>query len=561
MTANQPDTEGTVDQDPRALNRRRFLKCFTGGCAGSALMPGALAAVAQDETEITVEMIRSAAKIAGLSMDDEELKRVQGTLANQLGTYEEIRGLELGNHTPPAFVFSPLSPGMRLPTERQPFVTSEVSVTRPSDDDELAFLPVTHLGALIRTGKLSSMELTEIYLRRLKKIGSELRCVVSLTEEIARRQAKQADEEIQAGNYRGPLHGIPWGAKDLFSVKGTKTTWGASPYKDQVIDVDATVFTRLSEAGAVLVAKLSMGALAQGDRWFGGTTLCPWNKEFGASGSSAGPGAATAAGLVGFSLGTETLGSIISPSARNGVTGLRPSFGRVSRHGAMALSWTMDKVGPMCRSAEDCALVFSAIQGPDHIDHSVLEVPFNWNAERPLSELRVGYSEAPKNDLLNVLEWLEVDAKKIPRPSFDFPDIGLILGTECAAAFDDLSRSDRDLPMREEPERSNWPNTFRDMRYVPAVEYIQAQRARSLTVQAFEQYMVEHEIDVLIGSHLAATNFAGQPQLSIPYEFDNRGMPKSVQLTGKLFGEADILLLAHGIQGLVDFHQQRPPVG
>ncbi len=548
------------DEARRELNRRRILQYFSAGCVGSALMPGALAAVAQGEDEITPAMVQTAAQIAGLPYGPEELERIHRDLAGLRGSYEAMRALELGNATPPSFAFQPLPPGMQLPTEQRPFKRSEVSVARPTDEAELAYLPVSHLSELIRTRKLSSVELTELYLRRLKKYGPPLHCVVSLTEDIAMEQARRADEEIAQGNYRGPLHGIPWGAKDLFAVKGTRTTWGASPFKDQTIDVDATVYTKLTEAGAVLVAKLSMGALATGDRWFEGMTRCPWNPEVGASGSSAGPGAATAAGLVGFSLGTETTGSIISPSHRNGVTGLRPSFGLVSRHGAMTVSWTLDKVGPMCRSAEDCALVFAAIQGPDELDRSVLDVPFNWDASQGIAGMRVGYVQEPQNDLLDLLGWLEVDLVKVPAPDFDFPGSNLILGGEAAAAFDDLSRSGRDLAMREEPERSGWPDTYRRNRFVPAVEYIQAQRSRTRAVQGFEQYMQEHELDVLIGSFLMQTNYTGQPELSIPYEFDDAGMPTSVQLTGRLFGESEILRLAHGIQNTVDYHLQHPPL-
>jgi Asp-tRNA(Asn)/Glu-tRNA(Gln) amidotransferase A subunit family amidase len=406
---------------------------------------------------------------------------------------------------------------------------------------------------------------------------------VTLTEELALRQARRADEEIARGKYRGPLHGIPWGAKDLLAVRGYKTTFGASPYKDQSFDIDSTVFSRLDDAGAVLVAKLTLGALAQGDRWFGGQTKSPWdpgNATIGSSGSSAGPGSATAAGLVGFALGTETRGSIMSPAARCGVTGLRPTFGRVSRFGAMALSWTMDKIGPMCRSAEDCALVLRAIQGPDGKDNSVLDVPFDWEVGADVRKLRVGYlkssfereiSEEPGNpervararearkiDLaaLDTIRSLGVDLKAIELPKQDADTLGFILSVESAAAFDDLTRSGRLDMMSEPPERSSWVDTFRLHRFVPAVEYIQANRARYRMMEEFNR--VFSDIDLFIGSSLAVTNLTGHPEISLPHGFDSRGQPASLRFTGKLFGEEGMLLLAHAFQSKTDFHLRRP---
>ncbi|KPK73206.1 MAG: amidase, partial [Phycisphaerae bacterium SM23_30] len=387
MEENSKDERRQAEDERRALNRRRFMGYFSAGCLGTALLPGALAAVAGGAEEITPEMIEAAANIAGLTFTEEEIERMVKGLNSLVGRYEGIRELEMGNSVPPAIIFNPVPAGMKLPSEGKPFKMSEVKVSRPKSERELAFLSVRELAELMRRGQISSTELTQLYLKRLKKYDPTLLCVVSFTEELALRQARQADEEMAAGKYRGPLHGIPWGAKDLLAVKGYKTTWGASPYKDQVIDVDSTVFTKLTEAGAVLVAKLALGALAMGDRWYRGRTRCPWDPEQGSSGSSAGPGSATAGGLVGFGIGTETQGSIISPSRRNGVTGLRPTFGRVSRYGAMALSWTMDKIGPMCRCAEDCAIVFNAIYGPDLKDKAVLEVPFNWDATADVSKL------------------------------------------------------------------------------------------------------------------------------------------------------------------------------
>ena len=361
---------------------------------GATLLPGALAGVAQDAETITFEMLDAAQAIAGITFTREEQQRILERLngdRSPLPAFEVIRDAGLGNDTQPAFVFNPVPPGKLLPSERRPLRREPIDVTMPTSDEELAFLPLTHLSRLLETRQIRSTELTELYLARLKEHDPKLFCVVNLTEDIARRQARQADEEIGAGNYRGPLHGIPWGLKDLLAVRGTKTTWGMTPFRDRVIDVDSTVYERLTEAGAVLVAKLSTGALATTARWYGGLTRNPWNTEQDAAGSSAGPGSATAAGLVGFSIGTDTGGSVIGPSTRNGLTGLRPTFGRVSRYGGMVLAWTQDTVGPMCRSAEDCALVFDAIYGPDGRDNTVLDVPFNWDAMADPTQLRVGY--------------------------------------------------------------------------------------------------------------------------------------------------------------------------
>lgn len=573
-----------VDTTRLGMNRRRFVAYFSAIGLGSTLLPGVLTAVAQEADQITLEMMEGAAKVAGLEFTKEELEAIVRNLNGRssfIRRYEQIREMNLGNSVQPAIVFNPVPPGFELPTGRKPFRMSDVEVSMPQTDEELAFLPVTHLAKLIETRQITSTELTKLYIARLRKYDPTLFCVVSLTEELALKQAKKVDEEIVSGMYRGPLHGIPWGAKDLFSVKGYRTTWGATPYKDQVIDTDATVFTKLTEAGAVLVAKLTMGALAQGDRWFGGRTRNPWNPEQGSSGSSAGPGAATAAGLVGFSIGTETQGSIMSPSSRNGVTGLRPTFGRVSRFGAMALSWTMDKIGPMCRSAEDCAIVFNAIYGPDGKDNSVINVPFNWNANADVRKLRVGYLKSryfreeipddPENpervqsqreskkrddDALNVLHSLGIDLKPIELPQLPNSAIGFILSTEAAAAFDDLTRSNRDDLMNSEPERSNWGSSFRRHRFVPAVEYIQANRVRSKIIEEFNE--VFSDIDLFIGSSLSVTNLTGHPELCIPHGFTAQGSPTNLRFTGKLFGESEILLLARAFQSKTDHHLKHP---
>ena len=562
-------------------NRRRFVLTLSSMGLGSTLFPGALTAVAQDADAVTLEMLESAQTIAGLSFTRDELtailERVNGDRSPREG-YAAIRSAGLGNDTPPALVFNPVPIGKPLPTGISAMKPSEPDVAMPTTDEKLAFLPLTHLARLVERGDVKSVDLTKLYLDRLKKYDPMLHCVVNLTEDIAMRQARKADAEIAAGTYRGPLHGIPWGAKDLLAVRGTKTTWGASPYKDQVIDVDSTVYQRLTDAGAVLVAKLSMGALASGDRWFGGRTRNPWNTEQGSSGSSAGPGSATAAGLVGFSIGTETRGSIISPSTRNGITGLRPTYGQVSRYGAMALSWTMDKIGPMCRSAEDCALVFDAIRGPDGKDNTLFDVPFQWDAGRDVKSLKVGYltsafdpiDDDPENEerirrqratqdhnrqALDVIRDLGVELVPFELPDVPSDAIGFVLGTESAAAFDDLTLNGDLDRMKEAPEESRWPETFRSSRFVPAVEYIQANRLRTRIMSEVDEAL--GELDLFIGSDLGLTNLTGHPEVSVPGGFFE-GTPTSLRFTGKLFGEAEILLLAHAYQGATLFHLEHP---
>jgi Asp-tRNA(Asn)/Glu-tRNA(Gln) amidotransferase A subunit family amidase len=574
-----------MDEQKLAVNRRRFITGLAAAGVTSTLLPGALVAVAQDTDEVTVEMLAAAQRICGLEFSADELERIAARLNRPGGRPDvgTLRAANLGNSVQPAIVFNPVPPGMTLPAERRPMRRAEVAVAMPSSDEELAFLPVTHLAKLVETRQVKPSELTELYLARLRRYDPTLHCVVSYTEEISRRQARQADEEIAAGIYRGPLHGIPWGAKDLLAVRGTRTTWGASPYREQTIDTDATVYTRLTEAGAILVAKLSMGALASGDRWFGGRTRNPWNTEQGASGSSAGSGAATAAGLVGFAIGTETRGSIISPSTRNGVTGLRPTFGRVSRYGAMALAWTLDKIGPMCRSAEDCALVFDAIRGPDGRDNTVLDVPFNWDAEADLARLRVGYlrssfdeeavEEDPQNPQRAARERQTVANNRsaldtlrglgVTLAPFDLPDvpggaIGFIVGTEAAAGFDVATVNGELDSMRAAPEESRWPDSFRASRFVSAIDYLQANRLRMQIIEQVHEAL--GDLDLFVGSNLGLTNFTGHPEISMPGGFFE-GSPTSLRFTGKLFGEAEMLRLAHAWQAATDYHLQHPPLG
>ncbi len=520
---------------------------------------------------ITIKEIEAAEKIIGLHFTQKERKMMLENLRRNLQSYTQMREVKLENHVPPAVLFYPLLPGMSV--DKESFSVSfskDTEIKIPEKHEDLAFYPVTALARLIESRQVTSVELTELYLKRLKKYGPLLECVITLTEDLALQQAKKADAEIEAGRYKGPLHGIPWGAKDLLATRGIKTTWGAMPYKDQVIDEDATVVKRLEDAGAVLVAKLTMGALAMGDVWYGGKTKNPWNLEQGSSGSSAGPASATSAGLVAFSIGTETMGSIVSPSHRCGVTGLRPTYGRVSRFGAMALSWTMDKIGPICRSAEDCALVFHAIYGPDGKDLTVLDLPFAWNPSQDLAEIRVGYLKkaferdykTKDNDqaVLDILGQLGIELIPIELPELPARAISFILRAEAAAAFDELTRSGMDdLLVRQ--SQGAWPNIFRQSRFIPAVEYIQANRLRTLLMHQMAEKM--KDIDVYIAptygsASLLITNLTGHPTVVVPNGFDEKGNPTSISFIGNLFEEAKTLRLAKAFQDATDFHLKHP---
>jgi Asp-tRNA(Asn)/Glu-tRNA(Gln) amidotransferase A subunit family amidase len=565
-----------VNDERLAVNRRVFVEQLTALGLGTTLLPEALVLAAQDAEAVTLDMLEAAQKIAGVSFTREEQQAILTRLnapRGYLAGFQALRRANLGNSAPPAIVFNPLPPGKKLPTGPRSLKLREPDVSRPSSDEALAFLPVTHLAKLVKTRQVKPSELTELYLARLARHDPALHCVVSLTADLARAQAKQADAEVAAGKYRGALHGIPFGLKDLFAVRGTKTTWGASPYKDQIIDVDSTVYLRLREAGAILVAKLSSGALALSAQWFGGLTRNPWNTAQDSAGSSAGPGAATAAGLVAFSIGTDTGGSVISPSARNGLSGMRPTFGRVSRYGAMALAWTQDTVGPMCRSAEDCALVFNAIYGPDGKDNSVLDAPFAWDSSAEVTKLRVGYlrslfaanatgqtalqQQTRRNyeEALRVIRALGVQVVPFDLPEVAIEAIDFIRYAETAAAFDEPTRNGTIRDIERGPEQSSRPAEIRPARFIPAMEYIQANRYRLRVMEQMDQAMAN--LDLFIGAELLLTNRTGHPVISVPNGFFE-GSPTALQMTGKLFGEPELLLLAHAFQSKTDHHLKHP---
>jgi Asp-tRNA(Asn)/Glu-tRNA(Gln) amidotransferase A subunit family amidase len=612
------------------LDRRDFMKTCSGMGLAGTLFPGVLWAQAQAQgaKKITKEMIDNAAAIADVPIADDYKEMMLENLNDQAKGYEEIYKLHIPNSVEPALIFSPVVSGTKYETEKWPMKMSAAPKTWsggvPKNLDDLAFASVRELAELVRTKKVSSIALTEMYLERLKKHDPTLKFVVTLTEERARAQAKKADAEIAAGKYRGPLHGMPWGAKDLLATKGYRTTWGAAGFETQMIDEDATVVKRLDEAGAVLVAKLTLGALAQGDVWFGGVTRNPWNTNQGSSGSSAGPASATAAGCVAFSIGSETLGSISSPSTRCGCTGLRPSFGLVPRTGAMALSWSMDKLGPICRTVEDCALVLSAIYGPDGSDRTVQPAAFNWDANLDWRKLRVGYlktdferktdeqqetaKEEPAatpeeqkkreerkkrreaararaeydrkyNDAaLRKLQEMGVNLVAVEMPKFPYDAMVAMLIAESAAAFDELTRSGKDKLLTSQKD-FDWPNTFRTARFIPAVEYIQAARARRMAMGAVAK--VFEPFDVIVaptqGQQLVITNLTGHPAVILPNglrggdapkppsdnpgDFTNAGgpgTPPSLTFLGNLYGEAKLLALARAYQEATGFHLLHP---
>ncbi len=547
-------------------NRRTVLGVLAGLGFGTETYRRALAAQASNATQenrITKAMLQQAEWVADIELTEEEREATLRDLRSNLRSAKRVREVEVDYNTPPCVYFNPapnLKPGE--PAVRN-VATSTVAGTieRPKSDTDLAFLPVTHLAHLIRTRKITSVELTKLYIERLKKFDPLLHCVMSITEELAMKQASRADRAIAAGEYRGPLHGIPWGAKDLMAVPGYKTTWGATPFRDQEFDHTATIAERLEEAGAVLVAKLSLGALAMGDKWMEKMTRNPWNPKQGSSGSSAGSACAASAGLVGFTIGTETLGSIVSPSRRCGSTGLRPTFGRVSRYGCMPLSWSMDKAGPICRAIEDCALVLDAIHGSDGLDPCAVDQPFAWPPKKDLRSLRIGYVKGRRPDKdredLKVLRDLGAKLVPIALPNkLPVYELVTMLDVECSAVFDHVTRNHITEGL------NTWPNTFRAGQFIPAVEYIRAARVRTMLMKEMEKVM--DDVDLYVGgSDLGITNLTGHPTAVMPAGFRKRGdveVPFSVTMTGQLYGETDLLTVAHAYEQATGHNKKQPPL-
>jgi Asp-tRNA(Asn)/Glu-tRNA(Gln) amidotransferase A subunit family amidase len=520
---------------------------------------------------ITVDIISEAQKLIGMEFTPAQKDSMQTTLDKQARIYQELRNLKLPNSTVPALNFNPVPIGFTAQDKSNAFTLSKISgVKLPADKNELAFYTVRQLAELIRTKQITSVELTRFFLDRLKKYNSKLFFVVSFTEEHALKKAAETDAEIKAGHYRGVLHGIPFGVKDLLSSVDSKTTFGAAPYRDQELHIDATVVKRLEDAGAVLVAKLTLGELAMGETWFGGMTRNPWNISQGASGSSAGPASSVSAGCLPFAIGSETLGSIVSPSDRCGVTGLRPSFGRVSKYGAMALSWSMDKLGPITRSVEDAAIVFNAIQGTDPNDLSTIAAPFSYNGNvKDLKGWKIGYLKAsfsnkflnPYNDSITLLKLKELGAELIPieLPKLPASAIALVLDAEAGAAFQDLVLNHKD-DMLAQQGKDSWPNVFRSAQFIPAVEYINAQRARTLLIQQWYEKLKGLDIYVApsFSSNLRLTNLTGNPCVVVPNGFNKQGLPTSITFMGQLFGEGKTLEAARIYQDATDYNKKHP---
>ena len=634
------------------VNRRAFLNACTRAGIASPLLPGilyTLAAQAQEASsapgsaapgakapglpKVTVEMIDRAAELAGVGpFTDAQKKMMLDGLNDQRDAYAQIRALKIANDVPPAFVFHPApapkpaesSVAFEGTTPQAIFNDSESGAPKaPANLEDLAFATVLELANLIWHRKITSVALTQMYIDRLKRYDPEFHFVITVLEDRAMAQAKAADDDLEAGLYRGPLHGIPWGAKDLLAVKGYPTTWGAGGFEQQTFKEDATVVQRLDAAGAILVAKFSLGALAMGDKWFGGRTRNPWNPALGSSGSSAGSASAVAAGCVGFAIGSETLGSISSPSTRCGCSGLRPSFGMVPRTGAMALSWTMDKLGPICRSVEDCALVLDVIHGPDGKDLSAgASIDFHWNPDFDWRALRVGYfksefdplpplqlkdaapGESPDDQkkredanataqddyarrtydkkyeqaALDALTKMGVSLIPVELPKLPWDAMVPLLTAEAAAAFDDLTMSGRDRLLTEQgPE--DWPNDFRIARFYPAVEYIQANRARTLGVRQLAKLF--EKVDIIVtpstDAQLIATNLTGNPAVIMPNglrgadapapppvddgNHDNiggPGTPVSITFLGALYQDAKLAAFSHAYQQTTGFQKLHP---
>ena len=612
------------------LDRRRFLAACSGLGLGSTLLPGVLWTLADDKDKVTIEMIDEAAAIADVPLPAEYRQMMVDTLNEHVKNYEEIYKLHIPNSVAPALVFDPVLASTKFETEKRPLRISAAPATAasgvPKNLEDVCFHSVRDLAELVRTKKVSSVALTEMYLERLKRYDPQLHFVITFTEDRAQAKAKEADREIAAGKYRGPLHGLPWGGKDLLSVAGYRTTWGAGGFENQTFDEDATVVKRLDAAGAVLIAKLSLGALAMDDHWFGAKTRNPWNPAQGSSGSSAGSASATAAGCVAFSIGSETLGSISSPSTRCGCTGLRPTFGFVPRTGAMALSWSMDKLGPICRAVEDTAIVLHAVYGPDAGDRAVQPAAFNWDADLDWRKLRVGYlktdfehpfnnpEEAPakvepelsaeeKKKLeeqkqrreqfrlraeydrrfnkaaIAKLQAMGVNLVAVELPKFPYDAMAPLLEAEAAAAFDELTRTGRDKLLTDQGP-GDWPNTFRTARLIPAVEYIQANRARMVAMEAVAKAL--DGFDVIVAptnsQQLVVTNLTGHPALILPNgfrgddapptrkndkgeiegDYGGPGTPVSLTFLGQLYGEGRLLAFARAYQQATDFHLQHP---
>ncbi|MEY4049262.1 MAG: hypothetical protein RL262_96 [Bacteroidota bacterium] len=532
--------------------------------------------VSAQDTSIQKKDLISAAKLIDLSFTTKEIDTLYSDVIDNLANYKAMHNLSLPNSVPLSMWQTPVVPGMHFNKVQNSIAWKlDNTVQLPANKNDLAFYTIEQLASLIKNKKISSLALTQFFIERIKTWGDTLQCVISLQEEIAYAQAKKADAELAQGKYRGLLHGIPYGLKDLFAVKGTKTTWGAAPYQNQTIDEDAFVYTKLRDAGAVLVAKFTLGALAMGDYWFGGRTKNPWNLKYGSSGSSAGSTSATVAGLVPFAIGTETWGSIVSPSTTCGATGLRPTFGSVSRSGAMALSYSLDKIGPICRSAVDAAIVFNYIHGTDGKDGSAVNMPFNYTPNKDIKKLKIAYAknyfdkikDTSRNEFKVLEEFKKLGVQLIP---VNFPDSGVynfnimdvVIGAECAAQFDEMTRLNIDDILTRQT-KSDWPNSFRTNRFIPAVEYINAQRHRYTLMQKVNEVMQQYDVIICPsrgdGNQSAITNLTGNPVVCVPTGFDKKSnLPTGISFVGNLYDEATILSIAQAYQKATNWDEAHP---
>jgi Asp-tRNA(Asn)/Glu-tRNA(Gln) amidotransferase A subunit family amidase len=563
---------------PPHPSRREFLAAgiAAAGASGlSAQPPSRPAAPSPDAPgkpgAVTADTIGEASKLSGIEFTEAERATMAKTIPRQTASFHTRQTIGyFPNGLAPALVFSPPLPAARTAPA---LIRSEASKTPalPASEEDIAYAPIAHLSRWIESKQLTSTRLTHLYLERLRRLDPKLKAVITLTEDLALRQARQADADLAAGSYKGPLHGIPWGAKDLFDTAGIRTTWGAEPYKDRVPTSDSAVVERLAAAGAVLAAKLSLGALAYGDIWFGGRTNNPWNTQRGSGGSSAGPAAATAAGMVAFGLGTETYGSIVSPSTACGVAGLRPTFGRISRRGAMALCWSLDKVGPLCRCVEDCALVLGALNGPDPADPSAVDVPFHFDAAAPVAGLKVGYdprwferrSEGDsKQAILDACRAVGLTMVEVDLPKWPYDSLLTILNCEAAAAFEELTRTNQDDQLSWQAPQA-WPNMFRQSWFIPGVELVQAHRFRRRVADMLADKWAG--LDAFIGGHTAGsltliTNNTGHPSLTMRCGFTGEGVPAAVTLHGRLFDEGTLCRIGMALEEKFDVWKERPPL-
>ena len=532
--------------------------------------------VSGQDSSVQKKDLISSAKLFDLSFTTKEIDTLYSDVIDNIANFKAMHNLPLANSVPLSMWQTPVLPGMHFNEVQKPIVWKlDNTVQLPANKNDLAFYSIEQLASLIKNKKISSLALTQFFIERIKKWGDTLQCVISIQEDMAYEQAKKADTELAQGKYRGLLHGIPYGLKDLFAVKGTKTTWGAAPYQNQVIDEDAFVYIKLKEAGAVLVAKFTLGALAMGDYWFGGRTKNPWNLNYGSSGSSAGSTSATVAGLVPFAIGTETWGSIVSPSTTCGATGLRPTFGSISRTGAMALSYSLDKVGPICRSAADAAVVFNYIHGTDGKDGSAVNKPFNFTPNKDIKKLKIAYAknyfdkikDTARNEFKVLEEFRNLGVQLIP---VNFPDSGVynfnimdvVIGVECAAQFDEMTRLNIDDALTRQT-KNDWPNQFRTARFVPAVEYINAQRHRYTLMQKVNEVMQQYDVIICPsrgdGNQSAITNLTGNPVVCVPTGFDKRfNLPTGISFVGNLYDEATILSIAQAYQKATNWDEAHP---